>query len=55
MYPLPTSSEVPLSGSTDRLPPLPHFEEDERLIIIVSELSLLVLRKCGLSLMLIEV
>ncbi|MCJ1268980.1 hypothetical protein MMC22_008868 [Lobaria immixta] len=40
MYPLPTSSEVPLSGSTDRLPPLPDFEEDERLMVIVSELSL---------------
>lgn len=55
MYPLPTSSEVPLSGSTDRLPPLPDFEEDERLMVIVSELSLFVLRICGLSLLLIEV
>lgn len=43
MYPPPTPLEGPLSGSIETLPPPPDFDGDERLISIVSKLSLLVL------------
>lgn len=54
MYLHQTPVEGPRSGSVDILPPLPDFEEDERLRSIVSELASLVLHKCGWVFLLIK-